>query len=75
MLFIFSFLSRNLILFTRKVYVFLHLQDLKKYSKGDTLNLEDEEFLNAMETIYRYPGEFTGKQISFNGFMYHTIEL
>ncbi|MGG3609714.1 TIGR03943 family protein [Priestia megaterium] len=50
-------------------------KDLKKFSKGKTINLEDEEFLNAMETIYRYPGEFTGKQIKFKGFMYHTKEL
>ena len=28
-----------------------------------------------METIYRYPGEFTDKTISFKGFMYQTKEL
>ncbi len=47
-------------------------KDFKKVFKRKTINLEDEEFLNAMETIYRYPGEFTGKQIKFKGFMYHT---
>ncbi|USD17814.1 TIGR03943 family protein [Priestia megaterium] len=50
-------------------------RDLKKFSKGENINLEDEEFLNAMETIYRYPGEFTDKTISFKGFMYQTKEL
>lgn len=50
-------------------------RDLKKFSKEDNINLEDEEFLNTMETIYRYPGEFSGKTISFKGFMYQTKEL
>jgi len=50
-------------------------KEFKKYGTKDTLNLEDEEFLNAMETIYDFPGEFVGKTISMKGFMYHTNEL
>ncbi|TYR80010.1 TIGR03943 family protein [Priestia megaterium] len=49
--------------------------DLKQFSTKKMLNLEDEEFLNAMETIYNYSGEFTGKKIKLKGFMYHTDEL
>ncbi|MDT2047361.1 TIGR03943 family putative permease subunit [Priestia flexa] len=50
-------------------------KDLKQFGKSEKLNLEDTEFLNAMETIYNYPGEFTGKTIRLKGFLYHNDEL
>ena len=33
----------------------------KEFVTKDSVTLNDENFLKGMETIYNYPGEFTGK--------------
>ncbi|MED2980587.1 TIGR03943 family protein [Bacillus thuringiensis] len=42
----------------------------KEFVTKDNINLKDEDFLKGMETIYNYPGEFTGKKLSFKGFVF-----
>lgn len=45
--------------------------DLKKYSAGEHLVLNDGNYLRALETIYNYPGNFMNKTVTINGFVYH----
>ena len=45
--------------------------DKKKYSTGDTLVLNDKNYLRALEVIYAYPGNFTNTKVSMEGFAYH----
>ena len=47
----------------------------KEFVTKDNINLKDEDFLKGMETIYNYPGEFTGKKLSFKGFVLEMILL
>ncbi len=42
----------------------------KEFVTKDNIALKDEDFLKGMETIYNYPGEFTGKKLSFKGFVF-----
>ncbi|MFD2618451.1 TIGR03943 family putative permease subunit [Terrilactibacillus laevilacticus] len=49
--------------------------DLKKYSAKNNLYLDDDNFLRALETIYNYPGNFSNKQVSIEGFVYHGDSL
>ncbi len=42
----------------------------KEFKQKDSVTLNDENFLKGMETIYNYPGEFTGKKLSFKGFVF-----
>ena len=42
----------------------------KEFVTKDSIALKDEDFLKGMETIYNYPGEFTGKKLSFKGFVF-----
>lgn len=42
----------------------------KEFVTKDSVTLNDENFLKGMETIYNYPGEFTGKKLSFKGFVF-----
>ena len=39
----------------------------KEFVTKDNINLKDEDFLKGMETIYNYPGEFTGKNYLLKG--------
>ncbi|MDQ0198063.1 TIGR03943 family putative permease subunit [Neobacillus ginsengisoli] len=43
----------------------------KKYINHKDLKLTDQDFLNAMETIYNFPGEFEGDELEFKGFVFH----
>lgn len=49
--------------------------DMEKYSKSDNLYLDDDNFLRALEAVYNYPGNFTNKNISMMGFVYHGDSL
>ena len=42
----------------------------KEFVTKDSVTLNDENFLKGMETIYNYPGEFTGEKLSFKGFVF-----
>ncbi|MBA5760408.1 DUF1980 domain-containing protein, partial [Escherichia coli] len=35
------------------------------------IKVNDSNYLMTMEILYNYPGEFTGKQIEFTGFVYN----
>lgn len=48
---------------------------LKKLSKVDSIKLEGDTFLNDLETIYNYPGQFIGEEITLTGFAYKDKEL
>ncbi|GEB77143.1 TIGR03943 family putative permease subunit [Sporolactobacillus inulinus] len=46
-------------------------QDMEKYSQLNQLDLNDDNYLRALEAIYNYPGNFNNKHISIMGFVYH----
>ena len=46
-------------------------KDKKKYSKGDSITLDDANYLRGLEVIYSYPGNFINKNVSLEGFVYH----
>ncbi|WP_028400017.1 TIGR03943 family putative permease subunit [Ectobacillus panaciterrae] len=46
-------------------------KEKKSYVKQDSIVLNDVNFLQGMEVIYNYPGEFIGKELSFQGFVFH----
>ncbi|MFB6466326.1 TIGR03943 family protein [Cytobacillus sp. Hz8] len=46
-------------------------KELKMFSAKKELNLDDKLFLKGMETIYRYPGDFLGKTVEFDGFAFN----
>ncbi|WP_419882058.1 TIGR03943 family putative permease subunit [Peribacillus sp. B-H-3] len=50
-------------------------RSLKKLDKKGKLELNDSNYLNDLETIYNYPGDFTGKTIKLNGFAYHAEDV
>lgn len=43
----------------------------KKYVNQNIIKLNDQNFLQGMETIYNFPGEFLGKEAEFMGFAYN----
>lgn len=45
-------------------------KERKKYDRRPHLRLDHRNYLNAMETIYQFPGEFAGRDIEFSGFVY-----
>lgn len=47
---------------------------LNKYSKNNVLQVTDANYLELMEIIYNYPSEFIGKELSFEGFVYHSTK-
>ncbi|MBO9128122.1 TIGR03943 family protein [Bacillus sp. 165] len=49
-------------------------KEKKNYINKDEIELNDDNFLKGMETIYNYPGEFIGKSLSFKGFVFHEEE-
>ncbi|MFC4184300.1 TIGR03943 family putative permease subunit [Saccharococcus thermophilus] len=46
-------------------------KELKKYGKVSRLKLDPQNYLNVMETIYQFPGQFDERDIEFDGFVYH----
>ncbi|RLQ93360.1 TIGR03943 family putative permease subunit [Falsibacillus albus] len=44
---------------------------LKKYIKQDPVVLTDANYLEAMEIIYKHPGDFMGKTLQFKGFAFN----
>jgi putative membrane protein len=46
-------------------------KELKPFTKGDTVVLNDKNYLKGMESIYYKPGIFLGKDIQFKGFTYN----
>ncbi|MFF2446318.1 TIGR03943 family putative permease subunit [Neobacillus sp. NPDC058068] len=46
----------------------------KKYIDQKTILLNDKNYLNGMETIYNFPGDFLGKDIEFKGFVFNDAE-
>ncbi|MDT3763582.1 TIGR03943 family putative permease subunit [Priestia filamentosa] len=47
----------------------------KQYEKKNSIILNDDNYLKGMETIYNFPGEFTGKTVSLTGFSYNSDDL
>ena len=48
---------------------------LNKLEKADSIKLEGDSFLNDLETIYNYPGQFMGEEMTLTGFAYKDKEL
>jgi putative membrane protein len=46
-------------------------KELARFSNKSHLVLNDQNYLKAMETIYQFPGQFSDKEIEFDGFVYH----
>lgn len=45
-------------------------KELSQFTGQDELQLNDKNFLEGLESVYNYPGDFMGKTIGFNGFIY-----
>ncbi|GGH87350.1 putative membrane protein [Pullulanibacillus pueri] len=56
-------------------YKKMSTSDRAKYGKGNSLTLNDDNFLRGLETVYNFPGDFEGKTISLKGFVYHGDDL
>jgi putative membrane protein len=50
-------------------------KSLMQLLKKDTLELNENNYLTDLETIYNYPGQFMGKEVKITGFSYRTDEL
>lgn len=50
-------------------------KEKKEFVTKNKISLNDENFLKGMEIIYNYPGEFTGKTLSFKGFVFRDDSL
>ncbi|ETI67625.1 TIGR03943 family putative permease subunit [Neobacillus vireti] len=55
-------------------YDTLMKKEKKQYINRDSILLDDSNYLSGMETIYNFPGEFTGKDIEFKGFVFNDAE-
>jgi len=42
----------------------------KKYLSKKNMVLKDTDYLKGLETIYKYPGDFLGKSVEFDGFSF-----
>jgi putative membrane protein len=47
-------------------------EELKPFTKGDQVVLDDQNYLKGMESIYYKPGLFLDKEIQFLGFTYNS---
>jgi putative membrane protein len=56
-------------------YVDIMDNSLKQLLKKDKLELNEDNYLTDLETIYNYPGQFMGKEVKITGFSYSTDEL
>jgi putative membrane protein len=50
-------------------------RSLKGMLKKNDIMLNDDNYLNALETIYNYPGDFSGKQVQLSGFVYKADDV
>jgi putative membrane protein len=58
----------------KDTYDVLMEKEKKKYINKETIVINDENYLKAMETIYNYSGDFLGKEIEFKGFVFKDSE-
>lgn len=56
-------------------YTEMESSDLKKYSKLQSIVLDDDHYFHGLETIYNYPGNFIGKKVAIKGFVYRTDDI
>ncbi|XJZ28069.1 TIGR03943 family putative permease subunit [Bacillota bacterium Lsc_1132] len=62
------------IYYDKNVYADLMNKEKKQYVSQQTIVLNDVKFLQGMETIYNFPGEFLGKEVEFKGFAFNNPE-
>lgn len=62
------------IYYDKNVYSDLMDEQKKQYVNQSTIDLNDVKFLQGMETIYNFPGEFLGKEVQFKGFAFNDPE-
>lgn len=60
--------------FTRNVYEQKMAELLNKYQHESHLIIDQHNYMELMELIYRYPSAFLGKTISYSGFIYRDPE-
>jgi putative membrane protein len=60
--------------FGKEAYDELMSQEKDRYIDKNKIILGDANYLNGMETIYNFPGEFLGKEIKFKGFVFNDEE-
>ncbi|MDC2867688.1 TIGR03943 family putative permease subunit [Bacillus sp. BP-3] len=58
------------IYYAQEGYRELMEKEKKQFATKGKIALNDADFLKGMEVVYNYPGEFTGKTISFKGFVF-----
>lgn len=51
------------------------MQKERKNFLKDNIVLDDKSYLKGMETIYNFQGDFVGKTLSYNGFVFNEQEL
>ncbi|WP_110926654.1 TIGR03943 family putative permease subunit [Bacillus massiliglaciei] len=61
--------------YDKEAYLNMIDKSLKGLDKKKELQLKDDNYLTDLETIYYYPGEFTGKKVTLTGFSYHSDDL
>lgn len=57
--------------FTTSSYQTEMKKELQTYKTQNTLTITTENYMEVMELIYLYPDEFTGKTITYTGFVYN----
>lgn len=62
------------IYYDKNVYSDLMNKQKKQYINRQAVILDDMKYLQGMETIYNFPGEFLGKELEFKGFAYNDPE-
>ncbi|MDR2465342.1 MAG: TIGR03943 family protein [Streptococcaceae bacterium] len=62
------------IYYNKNDYTDLMTKIKNKYIDKGTIKVTDENYLELMEIIYNYPGEFIGKNIQYTGFFYQDPE-
>lgn len=56
--------------FTKNAYKKEMQKELKNYQDLETITITAKDYMQVMELIYLYPGVFSGKQITYSGFVY-----
>ncbi|WP_438432631.1 TIGR03943 family putative permease subunit [Gorillibacterium sp. sgz500922] len=58
------------IFYGKEGYDKLKKKELSEFAGKDSIALTDPNYLKGMEVLYNFPGEFMGKTVSFDGFVY-----
>lgn len=60
--------------YAKDEYDALMKKEKKNYQNKKTIELNDQNYLKGMETIYNFPGDFLGNEVEFKGFVFNDKE-